>query len=65
VPGSIPVLKPREVVALLERLGSWRCANVGLTASFAMPMVEERPSPSTEIVTYRQRSSGRLRAISE
>jgi hypothetical protein len=40
VPGSIPVLKPREVAALLERLGSRRCASVAPTGSFAIPMAK-------------------------
>jgi len=57
--GSVPVLKPREVVALLEGLGFIEARQRDRTSSFDMLTAEARPFHFTAVGTYRQRFCGR------
>ena len=62
--GAIPVLKPREVAALLERLGFVGVRQRGRIDSSDMPTGAGQLSPSTLDATSHQRCCGRSRATS-
>lgn len=59
-----PVLKPREVVQRLERLGFVEVGNADLTNSSGTPMVEQRQFRFT-LATYRRSSCGRFARTSK
>jgi len=65
VPGSIPVLKPREVVALLERLGFVEVRQRGSHRQFRHADGRGTTVPSTVPETSRQLFFGRSRVTSE
>jgi hypothetical protein len=64
VPGSVPVLKPREVVALLERLGFIEVRQRGSHRQYSMPMDAARRYRSMAVAIFRRSSSARSRVTS-
>src|SRR5687767_11273869 len=57
--GAVPVLKPREVVALLEKLGFVQVRQRGCTGSIATRTVEERQSHFMLVAIFRLHFSAR------
>ena len=54
--GDVPVLKPREVAAILERLGFAEAGSVARTGSIVTQMDERPPCRFIRDVTSRRRS---------